>query len=95
MSKDLNKDGEVNDIDAELAKVFNEIEIKNRKMESQKQMAWVSLIMIGVVTFFVFTPIVSESRITALSDLLGLFYISCAGITGAYVGVTAWMSKKG
>ena len=95
MSKDLNKDGEVNDIDAELAKVFNEIEIKNRKMESQKQMAWVSLIMIGVVTFFVFTPIVSESRITALSDLLGLFYISCAGITGAYVGITTWISKRG
>ena len=95
MSKDLNKDGTIDDSDAELAKVFSEIEIKNRKMESQKQMAWVSLIMIGVVTFFVFTPIVSESRVVALSDLLGLFYISCAGITGAYVGVTAWMSKKG
>jgi len=93
--KDLNKDGTVDNADAELAKAFNEIEIKNRKMESQKRMAWFSLFMIAIVTVFVFTPFVSDSRISALSDLLGLFYISCAGITGAYVGVTAWMSKKG
>jgi len=95
MSKDLNNDGVVDSADAELAKAFNEIEIKNRKMESQKQMAWFSLVMIAVITIFIFTPFVSDSRVSALSDLLGLFYISCAGITGAYVGVTAWMSKKG
>ena len=93
--KDLNKDGTVDNADAELAKAFNEIEIKNRKMESQKRMAWFSLFMIAIVTVFVFTPFVSETRVSALSDLLGLFYISCAGITGAYVGVTSWMSRKG
>lgn len=95
MKKDWNKDGSINEEDAAVAKIFHEIEVKNRKMESQKQMAWFSLLMIAVVTFLLFTPFVSESRVAALSDLLGLFYISCAGITGAYVGVTAWMSRKG
>lgn len=95
MAKDWNKDGMIDGKDADVSKVFNEIEIKNRKMESQKSMAWFSLIMIAIVTIFMFTPFVSDSRINALSDLLGLFYISCAGITGAYVGVTAWISRKG
>jgi hypothetical protein len=26
--------------------------------------------------------------------LLGLFYIAQAGVVGAYMGATAWMSKK-
>lgn len=95
MKKDWNNDGSINEDDAAISKVFHEIEVKNRKMESQKRMAWFSLFMIAVVTFLLFTPIVSESRVAALSDLLGLFYISCAGITGAYVGVTSWMSRKG
>ena len=41
-----------------------------------------------------FTPFVSERRVSALADLLGLFYISQAGVVGAYMGVSAWMSRK-
>ena len=41
-----------------------------------------------------FTPFVSESRVAALADLLGLFYIAQAGVVGAYMGVSAWMSRK-
>ena len=33
-------------------------------------------------------------RIEALSDISKLFYISGAGIVGAFMGATAWMSKK-
>jgi hypothetical protein len=33
-------------------------------------------------------------RIQALSDISNLFYISGAGIVGAYMGTTAWMSRK-
>ena len=45
-------------------------------------------------TALIMSPIVSESRVSALSDLMGLFYISMAGIVGAYMGVSAWMSRK-
>jgi hypothetical protein len=33
-------------------------------------------------------------RIEALSDISNLFYISGAGIVGAFMGATAWMSRK-
>jgi len=33
-------------------------------------------------------------RVTALSDISNLFYISGAGIVGAYMGTTAWMNRK-
>lgn len=91
--KDYTQDGRITTEDAEIAKIFHEIEVKNAKLDTQKNMSWLALIMIGVVTFFLFTPLVSDSRVEALSDLIGLFYISCAGIVGAFVGVTAWMAR--
>ena len=47
-----------------------------------------------VGTVFLYTPFIKETRVAALSDLLGLFYIAQAGVVGAYIGVTAWMSRK-
>ena len=91
---DINKDGNVTVDEADLVKLLHEIEVKEAKLESQKKMALFSLTLIAVVTFVLFTPFIGDNRISALSDLLGLFYISCASITGAYVGVTAWMSRK-
>ena len=38
-----------------------------------------------------FIPI---ERVTALSDISNLFYISGAGIVGAFMGTTAWMGRK-
>ncbi len=48
----------------------------------------------GVFTVFVFLPIFPDSRIKALADLFGLFYIGMAGVVGAYMGMTAYMSAK-
>ena len=91
--KDYNKDGEITSEDIDIAKALREVEMKNAKMETQKRMSWFCLVMIAVVTVILFTPVISEARIDALSDILGLFYISCAGIVGAFVGVTAWINK--
>ena len=48
----------------------------------------------GVVTDEELEPWVTIERIEALSDISNLFYISGAGIVGAYMGTTAWMSRK-
>jgi len=52
--------------------------------------------LVAVVGFtgLLMTPLLSVERINALSDLFGLFYISLAGIVGAYMGVSGWMSRK-
>jgi hypothetical protein len=36
----------------------------------------------------------SDTRVEALADLLGLFYIAQTGIVAAYMGATAYMAGK-
>ena len=57
-------------------------------------MAWTSLVAMLIFTCLVFLPIFPDSRIKALADLFGLFYIGMAGVVGAYMGMTAYMSRK-
>jgi len=57
-------------------------------------MAWLSIASMIIFSACLFMPIVPESRVDALGEILGLFYIAQAGIVGAYMGVTAWMSRK-
>ena len=87
---DLDNDGVVSD--KELA-VMEALE-KKEKMEAQKKMAWVAMVSMLVFTALVFLPIFPDTRIKALSDLCGLFYIGQAGVGGAYMGMTAYMSAK-
>jgi hypothetical protein len=91
---DLNKDGIVSETEITHSQELLELELREEKSEAQKRMAWVSLAAMIIFTFFLFTPVVQETRVSALSDLLGLFYIAQTGIVGAYMGVSAWMSRK-
>ena len=58
-------------------------------------MARYTLIGMGVFTAAMFLPWIPIERVKALSDVSNLFYISGAGIVGAYMGASAWMSKRG
>ena len=51
-------------------------------------------VLLIIFTLLVFLPIFPDSRINALADLFGLFYIGMAGVVGAYMGMTAYMSRK-
>ena len=93
-SYDLNKNGIVSDEELQTAKAIHEVETQEEKADAQRRMAWVSMIsMIGFTTA-VFLPIFPDTRIKALSDLFGLFYIGQAGVVGAYMGMTAYMNGK-
>ena len=91
---DINHDGTVSDEEMARNKELIELELREEKSEAQKNMAWIAMISMIVFSAFLFVPIVSESRVTALGDILGFFYIAQAGVVGAYMGVTAWMSRK-
>ena len=105
MAKKLQKDSKYDDYDqdgdgvvtdAELAhiKEIKETETALRKNLAQLRMARYTLISMGVFTFMMFMPFISIERINALAEISSLFYISGAGIVGAYMGTTAWMNKK-
>ncbi len=91
---DLDGDGEITDEELEHAKEIRETERDLRKSLAQLRMARFTLIGMGLFTAAMFTPWVTIERIEALSDISNLFYISGAGIVGAYMGTTAWMSRK-
>ena len=91
---DLDGDGVVTDEELEQAREIKETERDLRKSLAQLRMARFTLIGMGVFTAAMFTPWVSVERVQALSEISSLFYISGAGIVGAYMGTTAWMAKK-
>ena len=91
---DVDGDGVVSDEELAAVTKLEELEMQEEKADAQRRMAWVSLISMLVFTGFVFLPIFPDSRIQALADLFGLFYIGMAGVVGAYMGMTAYMSKK-
>ena len=93
-SLDLDQDGTVSDEELEKADRILEMEIAEEKSDSQRRMAWVCLLSVLVLTVLLISTAVAETRVDALSDLVGLFYISMAGVIGAHMGVQAWMSRR-
>jgi hypothetical protein len=91
---DVDGDGVVTDQELVVMKELSEIERADRKQKQQRYMAWTAIWSMIAFTLILFSPIVSDSRVNALADLLGLFYIAQAGIVGAFMGVSAWMSRK-
>ncbi len=91
---DLNNDGTITDEEMKRATEILELELREEKAEAQKRMSWVSILSMVLFTAILFTPIVSESRVSALGDLLGLFYLGQASIVGFYFGAQAYMSRK-
>ena len=89
---DLDGDGVVTDEELAHAKEIRQAEHEMRKLRAQRRMATASLVAMGAFTAAMF--IVPVERVSALADISNLFYISGAGIVGAYMGTTAWMSRK-
>lgn len=89
---DADGDGVVTDEELEHAKMIKATEDELRKHLAQLRMARFTLIAMGVFTLAMF--FVDIERVKALADISNLFYISGAGIVGAYMGTTAWMNKK-
>ena len=87
---DLNLNGVVDDAEIAASEALD----RHEKADAQKRMAWIAMASMIGFTIAVFLPIFPDSRIKALADLFGLFYIGQAGIVGAYMGMTAYMSTK-
>ena len=89
---DEDGDGVVSDEELSHIKEIKQTENELRKNLAQLRMARYTLIAMGVFTFAMF--FIPLDRVKALSDISNLFYISGAGIVGAYMGTTAWMNRK-
>lgn len=91
---DLDNDGIISDEELEHAKEIKSAEAEYRKLTAQRRMATAVLCFMAVYTAAMFFPQIPDERIKLLTDLSNLLYITGGGIVGAYMGVSAWMSKK-
>jgi hypothetical protein len=89
---DLDGDGIITDEELAHAKEIKQEEAELRKLLAQRRMATATLIAMGGFTVAMF--FVNIDRVNALGDISNLFYLSGAGIVGAYMGTSVWMSKK-
>ena len=89
---DTDGDGIVSDTELSNIKEIKTLEHDLRKQRAQRRMATASLVAMGSFTLAMF--FVDIERVKALSDISNLFYISGAGIVGAYMGASAFMNKK-
>ena len=89
---DLDGDGTITDEELAHAKEIRQAEHELRKLRAQRRMATASLVGMGTFTGAMF--IVPIERVQALADISNLFYISGAGIVGAFMGASAWMSRN-
>ena len=92
---DLDGDGVVSDKELEVVTKMHEAEAAEEKADAQRRMAWISMAAMIIFTVIVMIPgIIPETRLKLLGDLSALFYIGMAGVVGAYMGMTAYMSRK-
>jgi len=91
---DRNADGLLTTDEIKAHEEITNITIGEKRQSAQRKMAWVAIASMVFFTCILFTPLVTESRVEALGDLIGLFYIAQAGVVGAFMGTTAWMSRN-
>lgn len=91
---DQDQDGILTEKEFELYQQNEKLKATLSKQESQQRMAWTAICVIIVVTGMLFLPGISEERIETIIPMLDWFYIAMASIPGAFMGMTAWMSKK-
>lgn len=91
---DVNRNGSLSQEEIRDAKEIVILELQEEKAETQRKMGWTALASLIGFTAVLFSPILSDSRVSALSGAIDMFYISMAGIVGAVVGVTTWMTTS-
>jgi hypothetical protein len=91
---DADGDGVVSDQEILKAERLAELENKDRKEDQLRQMAWVAMLSMVLFTIALFLPFLSVERLTALDNLLSMFYIAQAGVVATFFGSSAYMSKN-
>ena len=91
---DTDGDGIVTDDEMAQAERMIEIENKDKKEDQLRQMAWVAMLSMVVFTVALFLPMLSVERLSALDNLLSMFYIAQAGVVATFFGSSAYMSRS-
>ena len=90
---DVDGNGVVTDDEMHKAQEMMDIENKDAKEDQLRRMAWAAMGSMIIVTLAVCTPFVDIARITALGNILQMFYLAQAGVVATFFGASAYVSK--
>lgn len=85
MSADITGDGNVSD---------EELAIFKSKQKAQRNLAIGTFIVMVATLALLLSPVVDETRISTLSEVLSMFYVGGFSLLGAFMGFSAWMGKS-
>ena len=91
---DEDGDGIVSDEELAHARQIMELELREEKAKSQRQLAIVAMASMVGFAILPILPFVPESRLSTLASLSDMLFLSQASIVGMYFGATAYMSRK-
>ena len=91
---DIDNDGTVSDEELERATQMLELDLREEKQDSQRRIAWVAMSSMVLYSLLPLFPFVPEERLSTLSSLSDMLFLSQASIIGLYFGATAYMSRK-
>ena len=91
---DLDSDGVVDDEELSRATQMIELDLREEKQDSQRRIAWVAMSSMVLYSLLPLFPFVPEARLSTLSSLSDMLFLSQASIIGLYFGATAYMSRK-
>ena len=91
---DIDQDGTVSDEELARATQMIELDLREEKQDSQRRIAWVAMASMVLYSLLQLLPFVPEERLSTLSSLSDMLFLSQASIIGLYFGATAYMSRK-
>lgn len=91
---DVDGDGIVSEADLKRKEEIIEFENKDLKEDQLRKMAWIAMLSMVVFTAFLFLPIVPTDRVTALGNILQMFYIAQAGVVATFFGANAYLQSN-
>ena len=94
LKHDLDGDGVVTD--EEIAREERMIRLENNdKMQDQQRMlCWVSSISSIILIVLVLSPVIPDTRVEMVTDLLSTYIVANLGIVATFMGTTAFTRSK-
>ena len=87
IDSDLDHDGQITEEDVH-------IKTKIERSTAQMKIAVAALTALITTMAVLLTPIISDERIRNLSSIFDMYFLALASIVGAYMGFSAWMTKR-
>lgn len=91
---DLDGDGTITNGEINRHERLLRIENWDKQQDQQRQMAWVAMGSMVVLTALLIAPVLDVARIEALGGLMTMFYTAQMGVVAAFMGASAYVRTR-